>query len=64
MNSQIKNINYYLFWGACTIAVVAAQNNVGMGYGRMANALERLMDTALIEVEQSFDIGRPDTIYK
>ena len=52
MNSQIKNINYYLFWGACTVAVVAAQVNVGMGYGRMANALERLMDTALIEVEQ------------
>ena len=46
MDSQVKNINYYLFWGACTAAVVAAQINVGMGYGRMANALERLMDTA------------------
>ena len=64
MNSQVKNINYYLFWGVCTVAVVAAQVNVGMGYSRMASALERLMDTALIEVEQSFDLVRPDTIYK
>ena len=64
MGNQVKSIHYYIFWGVCTVAVVAVQVNVGIGYGRMADALERLMDTALIEVEQSFDIGRPDTIFK
>ena len=30
--AQIKSYQYYLFWGACTVAVMAGQIFVGMGY--------------------------------
>ena len=34
--AQIKSYQYYLFWGACTFAVMAGQIYVGTGYRRMA----------------------------
>ena len=30
--AQIKSYQYYLFWGACTTAVMAGQVFVGAGY--------------------------------
>ena len=35
--AQIKSYQYYLFWGACTVAVMAGQIFVGAGYQSMSN---------------------------
>ena len=34
--AQMKSNMYYIFWGACTFAVMAGQIYVGTGYRRMA----------------------------
>ena len=36
LKHQIKSNKYYLFWGACTIAVMAGQIYVGNGYRKMS----------------------------
>ena len=35
---------YYVFWGACTIAVMAGQIYVGTGYRSMSESIEKLVD--------------------
>ena len=35
--AQIKSYQYYIFWGACTVAVMAGQIFVGAGYQSMSN---------------------------
>ena len=35
---------YYIFWGACTIAVMAGQIYVGTGYRSMSESIEKLVD--------------------
>ena len=42
--AQIKSYQYYLFWGACTFAVMAGQIYVGTGYRNMSESLDRLVD--------------------
>jgi hypothetical protein len=36
---------YYIFWGACTIAVMAGQIYVGTGYRSMSKSLDILVKT-------------------
>ena len=36
---------YYVFWGACTVAVMAGQIYVGTGYRKMSNSLDILVKT-------------------
>ena len=36
LKHQVKSNMYYIFWGACTFAVMAGQIYVGTGYRRMA----------------------------
>ena len=36
LKHQVKSNMYYIFWGACTVAVMAGQIYVGTGYRRMA----------------------------
>ena len=43
--AQIKSYQYYLFWGACTFAVMAGQIYVGTGYRNMSESLDKLVDT-------------------
>ena len=43
--AQIKSYQYYLFWGACTFAVMAGQIYVGTGYRKMSNSLDILVKT-------------------
>ena len=47
--AQIKSYQYYLFWGACTVAVMAGQIFVGAGYQSMSNSVNDL--TELIEIK-------------
>ena len=41
---QVKTRWYYYFWGAATVAVVAGQMYVGIGYRNMAEAVWSLVD--------------------
>ena len=51
--AQIKSYQYYIFWGACTVAVMAGQIFVGAGYQSMSNSVKDL--TELIEIKMEWD---------
>ncbi len=44
LKHQVKSNMYYIFWGACTFAVMAGQIYVGTGYRNMSKSLDRLVD--------------------
>ena len=48
---QIKSGKYYLFWGACTIAVMAGQIYVGAGYRSMSQEVKDLTEMVEIKLE-------------
>ena len=43
--AQIKSYQYYIFWGACTFAVMAGQIFVGAGYQSMSNSVRSFTDS-------------------
>ena len=45
LKHQVKSNMYYVFWGACTVAVMAGQIYVGTGYRKMSNSLDTLVDS-------------------
>ena len=49
--AQIKSYQYYIFWGACTAAVMAGQIFVGAGYQSMSNSVRDLTETLTIKME-------------
>ena len=49
--AQIKSYQYYLFWGACTVAVMAGQIYVGAGYKSMSQSVKDLTETITIKME-------------
>ena len=51
---QIKSNMYYIFWGACTIAVMAGQSYVGNGYRKMSEAVGDL--TEMIEIKMEIEL--------
>ena len=51
--AQIKSYQYHLFWGACTVAVMAGQIFVGAGYQSMSQSVKDL--TELIEIQMEWD---------
>ena len=48
---QIKSNMYYLFWGACTAAVMAGQIYVGAGYRGMSQEVKDLTEIIQIQIE-------------
>ena len=44
LKHQVKSNAYYIFWGACTFAVMAGQIYVGTGYRSMSKSLDTLVD--------------------
>ncbi len=48
---QIKSGKYYLFWGACTIAVMAGQIYVGAGYRSMSQEVKDLTEMIGLKFE-------------
>ena len=48
---QIKSGKYYIFWGACTIAVMAGQIFVGAGYRSMSREVRDLTEVITIKME-------------
>ena len=51
LKHQIKSNKYYLFWGAATIAVMAGQIYVGVGYRQMSNQVRDLTEVITIQIE-------------
>jgi len=51
---QIKSNMYYVFWGACTIAVMAGQIYVGNGYRKMSESVGDL--TEIIEIKMEIEL--------
>ena len=49
--AQIKSYQYYLFWGACTVAVMAGQIYVGAGYQSMSQSVKALTEVIEIKME-------------
>ena len=49
--AQIKSYQYYIFWGACTVAVMAGQIFVGAGYQSMSNSVKDLTEMIQIKIE-------------
>ena len=49
--AQIKSYQYYLFWGACTFAVMAGQIFVGAGYQSMSQSVRDLTEIIEIKIE-------------
>ena len=47
---QVKSSMYYVFWGVCTVAVVAGQLYVGAGYRVMAENVNLLTHTLVGEL--------------
>ncbi len=54
LKAQVKSRWYYIFWGAATVSVFAGQMHVGNGFSRMAESLEKVLDSPII-----LDIGPP-----
>ena len=49
--AQIKSYQYYIFWGACTVAVMAGQIFVGAGYQAMSESVKDLTEMIEIKIE-------------
>ena len=49
--AQMKSSMYYVFWGACTFAVMAGQIYVGAGYNSMSQSVEDLTEGITIKIE-------------
>ena len=49
--AQMKSNMYYVFWGACTFAVMAGQIYVGAGYNYMSRSVRDLTEVITIKIE-------------
>ena len=61
LKHQVKSNKYYIFWGACTIAVMAGQIYVGNGYRLMSQEVKDLAEVIMIRMEfDQIKEGRKD----
>ena len=51
VKNQMKSYQYYLFWGVCTVAVMAGQIYVGAGYRSMSQEVKDLTEMIQIQIE-------------
>ena len=51
VKNQMKSYQYYLFWGICTVAVMAGQIYVGTGYKSMSESVKDLTEMIEIKIE-------------
>ena len=60
LKHQVKSNMYYIFWGACTIAVMAGQIYVGTGYRSMSESIEKLTN-AYVNRPRTMPADKPST---
>ena len=58
VKAQVKSRFYYMFWGAAIVSVFVGQMYVGSGYRQMSRSFDRIIDTIVLEFEQSYDKPR------
>jgi len=58
VKAQVKSRFYYMFWGAATVSVFVGQMYVGSGYRQMSRSFDRIIDTIVVEFENSYDRPR------
>ena len=64
LKHQIKSNKYYLFWGAATVAVMAGQIYVGVGYRTMSHEVKDLAEIITIKIElEELKSGMGELIY-
>ena len=51
LKHQVKSNMYYVFWGACTFAVMAGQIYVGAGYNNMSRSVRDLTEVITIKID-------------
>ena len=51
IKNQMKSYQYYVFWGVCTVAVMAGQIYVGTGYKSMSESVKDLTEMIEIKIE-------------
>ena len=56
--AQMKSNMYYVFWGACTFAVMAGQIYVGTGYRSMSESIEKLTN-AYVNIQKTMPADKP-----
>ena len=54
IKAQIKSNAYYIFWGAATVAVIAGQVYIGIGY--------RIMTQSIIDLTEVFTLIRDNDL--
>jgi len=54
LRNQLKSNTYYLFWGACTVAVMTGQIYVGVGYNKMSESVRDL--TKMVEIKLELEL--------
>ena len=62
LKHQIKSNKYYVFWGAATVAVIAGQIYIGLGYRMMTQSVNNLTEVFTIIQEQE-DVRRYPNLY-
>ena len=60
LKHQVKSNMYYVFWGACTIAVMAGQIYVGTGDRSMSESIEKLVN-AYVNRPRTMPADKPST---
>ena len=54
LKHQVKSNAYYIFWGACTVAVMSGQIYVGTGYRQMSQEIKNLNQTITEQIKELF----------
>ena len=47
LRAQVKSRFYYVFWGAATVSVFAGQILVASGFRKMADSLDKVLDSPI-----------------
>ena len=62
LKHQVKSNKYYIFWGAATIAVVAGQIYIGIGYRMMTQSVTDLTEVFTL-IREGNEIRRYPNLY-
>ncbi len=62
IKAQIKSNAYYIFWGAATVAVIAGQVYIGIGYRIMTQSIIDLTEVFTI-IQESEELRRYPNFY-
>ena len=62
LRAQIKSNAYYIFWGAATVAVIAGQVYIGIGYRIMTQSIIDLTEVFTI-IQESEELKRYPNFY-